>query len=817
MRPILAALLMLIAPLSSRALEPDMHPGELAHALDRLASTARVLYVAAHPDDENTRLLAWLANHRHAHAAYLSMTRGGGGQNLIGTEQGELLDVVRTEELLAARRLDGAMQFFTNVRDFGYSKSAEETLKIWGKDAALGDVVRVIRTFQPDVIVTRFHEMPPNHGHHIASAILAREAFAAAADPARFPEQGLPAWKATRLLHNVTPWSNSAPEGALVVNVGGFDPRLGLGWAELSARSRSQHKSQGFGIAGERGSIVERFVVVSGSAPKEDLLEGVASTWQERFGAEAAAVDEAFSAARRALDRDRPEGALPHLLRARDALSALPPSTRKFDAEAALDEMIAGVAGVWIRATAPRPSAAPGTEVELELEILARRPATVSLARIEFPGGESIAPGVPLGLEEKKLFRQKVRLPADAKPSAPYWLAHPPTAGRFQPEDPRLAGAPRGPAALVVNVEVEIDGRKLRMPAPVVHAWTDRVHGERVRPFLVVPPITATPTRDAVMLPNGKSGAVALRIRAGKDGARGTVRLPLPSGWKSEPAAQEVSLARAGDETTLRFDVRAPKDGASIRVRPEVTVDGKAWSWREDTSDYPHIPVQTVLQPASLRLTPLRLELPRGKIGYLQGSGDSIAEDLVHVGAEVETIDDELLRTGDLDRFAAIVVGIRAYNTRPAVVANHDRLMAYAERGGVVVVQYVTVSRWAPLEVPVGPFPLEIGPGRVTDETAEMIPVDAKDPLLLAPNLLTPADFEGWVQERGLYFASKWDPRYRPLFRAQDPGEDPQEGSTLVATVGKGRYVYTGLAFFRQLRAGVPGAYRLFSNLVSKP
>lgn len=808
--------LFLLAPLSSAALEPDMHPGELAHALDRLASTTRVLYVAAHPDDENTRLLAWLANQRHVRAAYLSMTRGGGGQNLIGSEQGELLDAIRTEELLAARRLDGAEQRFTNVRDFGYSKSADETLGIWGKEAALSDVVRVIRSFQPDVIVTRFDENPPNHGHHTASAILAREAFTAAADPARFPDQKLPAWQASRLLYNVAPWNNVVPEGSLEVDVGGFDPRLGLGYAELAALSRSQHKSQGFGVAGERGRLIERFVTVAGSAPKADLLDDVAATWEARFGAAGAEVDRALADARRTLDRDRPEAALPHLLRARGALAALPASIRKADASAALDEMIVASAGIWLRATSPRPSATPGDEIDVELEVLARRPVDAEVTRIEFPGGEA-AGGEALGLEEKKLYRRKVRIAADAKPGAPYWLAQAPTAGRFQTEDPTIAGAPRGPAALKVIVDLSIAGEKVRATAPLVHAWTDRVHGERIRPFLVVPPATVTPTREAVMIPDGGKGPVALRIRAGRDGVKGKVRLPVPAGWKVEPASQEVSLARAGDEATVRFDVQAPRSAASIRVRPEVEVAGKTWSWREDVIDYPHIPVQAVLQPASLRLSPLQVELPKGRIGYLQGSGDSIAEDLAHVGVQVEAIDDEQLRTGDLDRFAAIVVGIRAYNTRPAVIANHDRLMRYAEGGGVVVVQYVTVSRWQPLDVPVGPFPLEIGPGRITDETAEMIPLDENEPLLHTPNRLTAADFDGWVQERGLYFASKWDPRFRPLFRAKDPGEDPQDGGTLIADLGKGRYVYTGLAFFRQLRAGVPGAYRLFSNLVSKP
>ncbi len=901
---LLLALFFGVLPASSAAaMEPVMHIGELAHALDRVSNTARVLYVAAHPDDENTRLLAYLANRRHVRAAYLSMTRGGGGQNLVGTEQGELLDVLRTEELLAARSLDGAEQRFSRMRDFGYSKSADETFAIWGRDESLADVVRVIRTFQPDVIVTRFDETPPNHGHHTASAILAREAFDAAADPTRFTEQGLSPWKAIRLLHNVSTWRGPPPPDALPLDVGAYDPRLGLGYGELAAISRSQHKSQGFGARGERGPLLEHFTTVAGDAPKEDILEGIASDWA-RFGAAGAEVDRALDRARRGLDRDHPEGALPSLFEARERLAALPASPRVDDGLHDLDAVIAAAAGLFVRATSAAPSAAPGSEVELQLELVARLPVAMELRAVQFPGdlassdaspiavapraGHTTAAGdgdgtavaviaktvtesaqvlgdmakaitgavatgsekarVAVGMSggprdqptrgtaaaaerpttihsdgalapgERRLIERTIRLPEDAAVGAPYWLERPARPGRYEVADPALIGAPRGPAALEVGVDVEVLGRRLALRTPVVHAWTDRVHGERIRPFSIVPPATVTPGREAVMLPNGRQARVALRIRAGRDSLEGTATLGLPAGWTSTPPSQTVRLARAGDEITLRFAVSAPKGAASgVEIRPSIEVDGARWSWREDVIDHPHVPMQVVLQPATLHLVPVDLALPKGRIGYVEGSGDSVADDLGHVGVDVERIDDELLRAGDLGRFAAIVVGIRAYNTRPALVASHDRLMRYVEEGGVVVVQYVTVSRWAPFDAEVGPYALEIGPGRITDEAAEMAAVRADHPLLLRPNRIGPADFEGWVQERGLYFASSWDPRYTPLLRAADPGEAPQDGGTLVARHGKGRYVYTGLAFFRQLRAGVPGAYRLFANLVSSP
>jgi len=794
-----------------------MHAGTLAHALDRLANTGRVLYVGAHPDDENTRLLAYLANSRHVTAAYLSMTRGGGGQNLIGPEQDELLDVIRTEELLAARRLDGATQRFTRMRDFGYSKTATETLAIWDHEQALADVVWVIRTFQPDVIIARFDEQPPNHGHHTASAILAREAFSAAADPQRFPQQlaaGVEPWQADRLLLNVPTWREGPPPAdALALDVGEYDTRLGLGYGELAALSRSQHKSQGFGVAGERGPLIERFVSVAGTRPTRDILENLDLTWG-RFGDRAAPLVKAWEEARSALERDHPERALPALLKAHRALDALPNVARVRDARAALNETIAAAAGLYVRATAARPGAVPGSDVSVRVEIVLRRPALMSLRRVVFPGAAPVDANAVLGLNEKKEVSHDVPIPAAAAVSAPYWLAEPSLPGHQVVSDLRLVGAPKGPPALAVGVEIDIEDRVVQLEAPVLYTWTDQVLGERTRSFLIVPPATVTPARRAVMFPNGKPAAVVLRVRTAIDALRGMVTLRLPDGWRAEPASIPVTLAHAGDETTVRFDVTPPAKAQPIAINPAIAVDGISWAYREDVINYPHIPMQVVLQQTRLRLVPLAVRLPNGRIGYIQGSGDTVAEDLAHIGLVVETLDDEAIRSGDLSRYSAIVVGIRAYNTRSALRSGHERLMQYVEKGGTVVVQYNTSNRLAPLDVPIGPFPLVIGRDRVTDETAAMIPVNPQQPLLLTPNRIGPADFDGWVQERGLYFAESWDKRYEPIFRVADPGEQPLLGGLLVAHYGRGRYVYTGLAFFRQMPAGVPGAYRLFANLI---
>jgi LmbE family N-acetylglucosaminyl deacetylase len=817
----IAALALSLTAAPVAASEPPMHAGELAHALDRLATTGRVLYVAAHPDDENTALLAYLAGARSMTVAYLSMTRGGGGQNLIGGEQGDLLDVIRTEELLSARRLDGAVQRFTRARDFGYSKNAAETMSKWGHDEALADVVWVIRTFQPDVVITRFDEEPPNHGHHTASAILAREAFAAAADPSRFPDQlrrGARVWKAERLVHDFPSWrGGQPPRGAVQLDVGAYDPRTGMSYGELAALSRSQHKSQGFGDAGERGKLVEHFVLVAGSRPRRDIFDGIDTSWR-RLGDRAAAYSRAIAQAQGALDREHPERALPALVRAHRALDALPEEPRVVAARRSLERVIAGAAGLFVRATAPSPVGVPGTTVDLKLEVVARSPARVSLRRVSVPGAAPVAIDAPLGRNEVKLVPLAVELPARAPISTPYWLTSAPLAGRYQVADPSLIGEPRGRPALVAAVEVTIAGRALRLEAPVVHVWTDQVHGERTRAFLIAPPATVTPQRDAVLFPNRRAADVLVRVRAAKADVAGQVDLGLPAGWTSSPRAQTVKLARAGEETTIRFSVTPPRAGGGpVVVRPGIRIGQQRFSFREDTIDHAHIPLQLVVAPAHVRLVPLALRVPGGEIAYVRGSGDSVAEDLAHVGIPVVELDDAALRTGDLRRFAAVVLGIRAYNTRPAVRAAHERLMSYVSAGGTVVVQYNTNNRLSQIDGPVGPFPLEIGRDRVTDENAAMVAVDPKHPVLRTPNAIGPADFAGWVQERGIYFAARWDPRYQTIFRAHDPGEAPLAGSTLVARHGKGRYVYTGLAFFRQLPAGVPGAYRLFMNLLAGP
>lgn len=868
---------------TARAEEVVMDAARLAHALDRLSNTGRVLYVAAHPDDENTRLLAYLTNARHVNATYLSMTRGGGGQNLIGREQDALLDSLRTQELLAARQLDGAQQRFTRMRDFGYSKSAAETLSIWGHEEALADVVFALRSFQPDVVVTRFDEQPPNHGHHSASALLAREAFSAAADRTRFPDQlarGLSVWQPKRLVYNLPTWRDiPTPPNALQMDIGGYDPRLGLSYGELSARSRSQHKSQGFGAAAERGALLERFVPVAGEPARADLLDGVELSWQ-RYGARGRAVSDALAQARKALHRDHPERAVTGLLAARRALAALPQTDpRVLDARKQAEQLALHASGLFVRAKASEARCAPGGSVPVAVEVVARRPTTIGLRRIVLPDGsiaEGVAaldpavasgaqlaaaptapgPGSPASVEprssgiatataiqplvatdarpvaaaprsaepavqpllpnEKREWSGALRCPASAPISGPYWLREPPEPGRFVVRDVRELADPEGPPPLATVIELELQGETISIEAPVVYSWTDRVHGERERNVVVAPPATVTPGRDAILFPNHKRAQLSLRLRAGAANVSGRVLLELPAGYTAEPREQPVQLGKVGDELVVDFALSVAPGAAPGFARPVFEQAGLRYAYREDVVDYPHVPMQVVLQPVQVRLVPLKLTSPRGLIGYVEGSGDTVAADLAHAGAQLEPLSDAQLLSGELDRFAAIVLGVRAHNTREVLRAAHPRLMRYVERGGTLVVQYVTRSTLSPLDVPIGPYPFEIGRGRVTDEGASVQLLEPAHPMLRTPHRIEPADFEGWIQERGLYFADTWDERYTPLLSLADPGETPQRGALLVARHGRGRFVYTGLSFFRQLPAGVPGAYRLFVNALGR-
>jgi LmbE family N-acetylglucosaminyl deacetylase len=822
----LATFLPLAAPaIGATAASPadysTMNAVEMALAIEKLDVLGSALYVAAHPDDENTTLLAYLSQGLHLRVGYLSMTRGDGGQNLIGSEKGDLLGVIRTQELLAARRIDGAEQYFTRAIDFGYSKSPEETLEIWGHEATLSDVVWVIRNFRPDIIITRF---PPDgrgrHGHHTASAILALEAFEAAADPARFPEQleHVEPWQTKRIFWNA--WrpdlENRDPSAPVLlpVDLGSYNTLLGESYTELAARSRSMHKTQGFGRAARRGERFDYLELMAGDEPTEDPLEEIDVSWSRVSGGEriAALVAEVRSAYRPA---DR-EAILPLLGEIEAELSSMEPDPWVAVKRHEVARLIQAAAGLWLEAVADRPIASPGDSMAIDVAAVSRTRTPISLTDVD-PGNDATladGPALPAMLEFNRPFTATARLalPEDHTYSNAYWLREAPGKGAFRVDDHDLIGRAESPPAMRVRFVLEIAGEEMLFDVPVVYRWTDRVAGERYRRFEIGPPVTARFDREVYLFTEHGSREIQLTIRATGRAAEGRIRLAAPAGWGVEPAAQPFRLDDAGDEQRIRFSVTDANRTEAAALSAVVEWNGSEHSLTLSELDHPHIPVQAVWLPAEARVVRVDVAGTGGRIGYVMGSGDRIPEALADLGYEVVLLSDDDLATTDLSRFQAVVLGIRAFNTRPRLVTLQERLLDYVHSGGRVVMQYNTMNQ--DLQEKLGPYPFQLSRDRVTVEEAPVRILAPDHPLVTQPNRITDADFEGWVQERGLYFANQWDPRYQTVLSSNDPGETPTDGGLLYAEYGDGVFIYTGYSWFRELPAGVPGAYRLFVNLL---
>jgi LmbE family N-acetylglucosaminyl deacetylase len=830
-----------LAPAAGPPAQPNA--AQIALGLRKLGVAGSVLYVAAHPDDENTALLAYLANGAQVRTAYLSLTRGDGGQNLVGSEQGPALGLIRTQELLAARRIDGAEQFFTRARDFGFSKSPEETLRIWGKDEVLADVVAVIRKFRPDVIVTRFSPGPAEtHGHHTASAMLALAAFRAAADPKFHPEQltaGVTAWQARRIFWNrssffVKPTDDLS--GDVKLDVDDYNPLLGESYGEMAADGRSMHKSQGFGVARNRAPIVEYFHLLDSADPGESkatkplggILAGIDVTLKRFPGT--ARLRGLVARAITGFDPAGPVKSVPVLCAVDAALDQIPDAGWRAEKRREVRDLVLACAGLFIDATAADFRAAPGTPIELTATAVDRSSVAVTLDEVRLPF-EPAARAVKQALDRPKSdggaakgfeLKAAVTLPADLSPTTPYWLETPPDAGLYH-ADPALIGLPERASPVEVTFGFTIGGRRFTVSRAVSYKWTDPVMGERYRPFEVTPAVSVRPETSVLMFPRGTAQTLRVHLVAGVASATGRLRVEVPSGWTVDVPAPRFALGAVGSETVLPLNF-FPNASAGPHPAPVVAhivaEVGEARLARGVVRiEHPHIPTQTYLAGTDVRLVPMDFAIGEKRIGYIPGPGDEVPASLRQVGYEVTILNEEALAGAApaLAHVDTIVIGVRAFNTVEWLRSErvHVLLMSYVHNGGTLVLQYNTNNRLAPLAAELGPWPFEIGQKRVTDETAAVTFTAGAHPALTTPNPIGPADFEGWVQERGLYFADKWDSRYETPLSMHDPGEPAQVGSLLWARYGQGTFVYTGLAFFRQLPAGVPGAYRLFANLLA--
>jgi LmbE family N-acetylglucosaminyl deacetylase len=815
----LAAILSVLYIRQAAAQPPLPDAAERRIALEKLSVLGAVLYIGAHPDDENTALLATLAKGRRLRTGYLSLTRGDGGQNLVGTEQGDALGVLRSEELLAARRVDGAEQLFTRAVDFGYSKTPQETLAIWGHDEILADVVWVLRTFRPDVVITRFPENGDGgHGHHTASATLAHEAFLAAGDPSRFPEQlaYTTVWQPRRLLWNAWRRPDAPPQvtptpGRLVIALGAWDPLLGQAYTEVAATARTFHKSQGFGSAPRRGALPNEFELVAGAPAKIDLLEGIDTSWRRVAGTGKVAA--ALAAALAAHSDTAPERAVPDLVAALGALDKLKADPWLAVKRTEIVRAIQACTGLWLEATAAEPVITPGATVKVTTAAINRSPLAMSLVRVTPPfAGAAVERAVDLASNQPVTTEVGVAVPAGTPYSQPFWLDAARPTGRYTVADRRMVGLAKAPAPLVVRFTVALAGREIDIDVPVENRVTDPVEGERTRDVAVAPPVTASFEAPVLYFPNAMPRPVRLVVRAEQADVVARLALEAPAGFTITPADAEVRLGKTGQEQTLVFTVTAPRQEAAGDLRVRLVSPRDEPARTAVLVDHSHIPPQLLLPPAAVRAVRLDAKVPVRRVGYVNGPGDEVAGVLRQLGIEVTVLDEAALAGADLASFDAVVTGVRAYNTRADLVAAQPRLLSYVAQGGTLVVQYVTDRGL--LTDSLGPYPFTVSRDRVTDETAAVDFLLPDHFALTRPNKLSSMDFADWIQERGLNFASRWDAAYSAPVAMADPGEKPSSGALLVATHGKGTFVYTGIAFFRQLPAGKPGAVRLFLNLL---
>jgi LmbE family N-acetylglucosaminyl deacetylase len=829
----LVACLHLAVPAPAQRPPDQLDGAAILHRLQKLGTVGSALYIAAHPDDENTRLITWLSNGRKVRTAYLGLTRGDGGQNLIGPELGDGLGIIRTQELLEARRIDGGEQYFTRAVDFGYSKSPEESFAKWGRQEVLADVVRVIREFRPDVIITRF---PPEggggHGHHTASAQLAQEAFDLAADGTAFPEQlaaGLQPWQARRLFFNgSTFWRQDLAEQArqdparwVAVDVGGFDPLLGASYTEIAGRSRSQHKSQGFGAAESRGEQLEYLRLDKGEPlATPDPFDGLDLGWSRVPGGER--VQALLRELIDAYDPQAPERSLSGLsgvLSAIEELAASPaPGSEWARYQAATArELLLQLVGVVVRVNSGSPRAAAGDTLAVTLSVLQRAggPA-LELVGVTGPDGTTTAVGEALPRNRAVERALTWSVPATQPADQPYWLSATHDA-LFKPDRAHAGIEPVAPGAATFRVELRLpDGSSVHVDRQAMHTWVDRVAGERTRPVTIAPAASLAVT-DAVVLVRDGRASVTVAIEALTDGLSGELGATLPPGWTLEAVPPPVEKLARGERTTRRLDLlagpQAERGVLHLALKgPRGTADRTL-----HVIDHPHILPQTWSTPAEVLLLPADVVVTTQRVGYIEGAGDEVPQALERLGVQVERIDPATAHASDLARCEAIVTGIRAYNTVPALAHFQAELLRYVEQGGTLLVQYNTNG--GDLVLPanrIGPYPFELTRERVTLEEAVPTFLAPSHPLMTTPNALQASDFDGWVQERGLYFAGALDPAYVPLIAWSDPGEAPQDGALIVCDYGKGRFIYTGLSLFRQLPAGVAGSYRILANLIAR-
>jgi LmbE family N-acetylglucosaminyl deacetylase len=823
--------------LPAGGLSQPIPAAEILQQLHGFQEMGSVLYIAAHPDDENTELITYFARGRNYRTAYLSLTRGDGGQNVLGPEFGSEIGVIRTQELLAARRIDGGQQFFSRAVDFGFSKDFRETLRIWDRQQVLSDIVRVIRQFRPDVLITRFSPKPGRtHGHHTASTVLALEAFKLAGDAKAFPEQGLAPWQPKRIVWNESIFQQEDISGAeqVRIDVGGNDPVTGEAFTAIAARSRSMHKTQGLGnfaISAKIGPRFEAFQLLDGVPMKSDVLDGVDTTWSRVPGGTAIGKSAAEIIA--GFDSQNPSASVPAILKLRAELAALgTDDPLVMEKRGQLDRILQACLGLEVQTTISQAEVAPGEVMKLHHSVVIHSSTGVRWVAVRYPeikeqidqGKSSNSPAaqdIQLLPDQPRTLDSTPTLPATTPLSQPYWLREEASPGMFRVDDPSLIGRPENPCPFPIKYIFEVGGQTLVVSDEPVQVGKSSENSDGLasqgsevhRRMEVIPPVYLDFTSDVVLFAPSSTHPVEVEIVASRADSNGILRLQAPEGWTVSPAEQSFRLKTIGDRVHLTFTIDAPAKSETAKIMADAEIENAHYRTGRIAINYPHIP-PILLQPiAKVKAISLDLKTLGHTVGYLPGAGDSVAQNLKQMGYAVRILGEKNLTPEALQDLDAVVIGVRAFNVRNDIASGLPLLFRYVENGGTVVAQYNRPDGLRTNEV--APFELHLSNDRVTDETAAATFLAPDHPVLNKPNKITTADFDGWVQERGIYFPDRWDNHFTSVLAFNDPGESPLKGALLVAPYGKGYFVYTGLVFFRELPAGVPGAFRLFANLIS--
>jgi LmbE family N-acetylglucosaminyl deacetylase len=811
---------LLSLPLTSQT-PATLSSSDILLGLKKLQIVGSVLYVAAHPDDENTRLLAYFSKEKLYRTGYLSITRGDGGQNLIGNEQGIELGLIRTQELMAARRIDGAEQFFTRAYDFGFCKTTEEAMRTWDKNKILSDVVWVIRKFQPDIIITRFpQDNRAGHGHHSASAVLAVEAAKAAADPGQFPEQlaYLKTWKAHRVLWNSFNFggTNTTSPDQFKIDVGMFSPILGKGYGEIAAESRSQHKSQGFGVPRQRGQVLEYFSTWQGDAPVKDLMEGVDLSWSREKNA--AAVQQKIDEIINSYSLFAPGKSVKELVALYRLMFNLADSYWKNIKLKEVQQLIEACTGLYAEATVADALAVQTDSIKVNFFLNNRNGNLIQLKKVTLDKFDS---SFNTALESNKnlAFNKTIYVSADKALTQPYWLEKEMKEGSFDVSNQQLIGNPDNEAAYYVTFRLNVEGQDFDISKPVRQKFTDPVRGELYQPQVTISPVSITPAQNLLLSYNTLPQNFRVSIKALKNVIKPEIKITVPKGWETASISYDAPDTLRKDQEIDVDVVLKPvlKDRiyGKLPVQAAVNVQGEWYTTLVKSIKYEHIPDINYFRLPIVNLLTLELKTVGKKVGFIEGAGDFMPSALRLMGYEVTILSDNDLANSNLAQYDAILTGVRAYNTKASLNTYYSKLMKYVENGGNLIVQYNTSNQIGPVKSKIGPYPFDILRNRITDEKAKVTVLKPEHPIMNYPNKISDKDFDSWIQERSIYHAANWNEKYETIFSMNDAGEKADEGSLIMTKYGKGNFVYTGLVFFRELPAGVPGAYRLLANIIA--